>query len=131
MPEDVKTAYAEARNVVSVSPSAAAALLRLAIQRLCVHLGESGEDINDDIASLIKKGLPTQIQRALDIARVTGKNAVRPGELRIEEIPDVAAVLFDLVNLIVETQIAQRARIQELYKALGKDERNGIEEPDR
>ena len=51
---------------------------------LC-HLGEKGENINDEIANLVKKGLPVEVQRAMDLCRVIGTNAVRPGELNIDD----------------------------------------------
>ena len=38
----------------------------------CGHLGESGKNINDDIAALVKKGLNLMIQQSLDVVRVIG-----------------------------------------------------------
>lgn len=118
MPEDIQKDYAEARSIAAISARGAAALLRLSIQKLCKHLGEGGKNINTDIGNLVKKGLPIQIQQSLDIVRVTGNNAVHPGEMQLEEDPQTVSLLFQLVNLIVENQISQPKAVQELYSKL-------------
>jgi hypothetical protein len=82
------------------------------------HLGEGGKNINTDIGNLVKKGLPIQIQQSLDIVRVTGNNAVHPGEMQLEEDSQSVSLLFQLVNLIVENQISQPKAVQELYSKL-------------
>ena len=78
---DIKKDYNEAAEIVEKSPKAAAALLRLAIQKLCQQLGESGENLNDDIGELVKKGLSSKIQKSLDIVRVIGNESVHPDRL--------------------------------------------------
>ena len=130
MPEDVKTDYLEARHICLLSPRGAAALLRLSIQKLCKHLGEPGKDINTDIGALVKKGLPAKIQQALDIVRVTGNNAVHPGEIIIDDNPEVVSALFGLINLIIDNRIAEPKKIESLYNALPERALRGIEERD-
>lgn len=115
MPNDVKEDYLEAKNIVTLSPRGAAALLRLALQKLCVHLGESGKNINNDIKSLVEKGLPATLQQALDSVRVIGNNAVHPGQLDLKDDIDTSYKLFGFLNIICDMLITQPKKIQEFY----------------
>jgi hypothetical protein len=129
MPGDVKSDYDEAAAIYTQSPRGAAALLRLSVQKLMVYLGQSGENINSDIAALVAAGLPSQIQKALDVVRITGNNAVHPGQLNADDVT-VAQQLFPLINLIVEYQISMPARVDALYGALPAGALAGIERRD-
>lgn len=126
LPEEIKRDYEEARSIVSLSPRGAAALLRLAIQRLCKHLGEKGENLNDDISNLVSKGLPPKIQKALDIVRVIGNNAVHPGQIDLKDDAGTVAKLFGLVNLIAEVMITQPKQIDDLYEGLPEGQKASI-----
>lgn len=129
MPNVVLNLYREASAITSSSPRGSAALLRLAVQVLCKELGESGKNINSDIASLVKKGLPEIVQQSLDIVRVTGNNAVHPGQIDVDD-PAVVARLFDLLNIIVEYMIAMPKRVSGIYTSLSSSTRNEIEKRD-
>lgn len=131
MPDSVKYDYEEAREICSSSPRGAAALLRLAIQKLCKELGESGKNINSDIANLVKKGLPVEIKQALDIIRVVGNNAVHPGELSSDDVAEVSTSLFELINTIVEERVSKPKKLQELFSRLPEGARKGIENRDK
>src|SRR4030095_1883409 len=122
--------YFEASSISTKSPRGAAALLRLAIQKLCIHLGQTGKNINDDIANLVKAGLPAQIQKALDIVRVIGNNAVHPGVIDLNDKPDTVHTLFTLINQIVQDRITQPKEIDSLYNTLPEEARKAIEKRD-
>ncbi len=129
MPEDVKQDYEEAARIITHSPRGASALLRLSIQKLCVNLGGKGKNINDDVATLVQQGLPETVQQALDVVRVTGNNAVHPGQIDVDDV-DVAERLFPLVNLIVEYMIDMPKRVASLYNALPEEAKEAIERRD-
>ena len=121
MPEVVLSDYNEARNIFEKSPKSSAALLRAAIQKMCVSLGENGKNMNDDILSLVTKGLPPNVQKALDLVRVVGDNAVQPGEITAaDNSPSIALSLFKLLNIMVDTMITQSKEINELFDSLPK-----------
>ena len=117
MPDDVKKDYEEAASIYTQSPRGAAALLRLAIQKLCVDLGGSGKNINADIKALVGKGLPEQVQQSLDIVRVIGNNAVHPGQIDTDN-PEVAGNLFTLLNIITEYMVSMPNRVKGIYSEL-------------
>jgi len=131
MPQNVNEDYEEARSIFNQSPRGAAALLRLAIQKLVKELGESGKDLNTDIGNLVKKGLSERIQQALDVVRVVGNNAVHPGLINVDDNPDIALNLFKLVNLIVEHMITQPKEVGELFESLPDGAKGQIAERDK
>ena len=115
LPDDIKDDYTEARNIIELSPRGAVALLRLAIQKLCVHLGESGKNINTDIGNLVTNGLPSKMQKALDSVRVVGNNAVHPGVIDLKDDIETARKLFAFVNIIADVMITQPNEIDKFY----------------
>ncbi len=127
--DNIKKIYNEAADIANLSPRAACALLRLAIQMLLTQLGEKGDNINNDIRNLVAKGLDPQIQQALDIVRVTGNHAVHPGEIDFDDTTDVQA-LFDLINVIADTLITQPKQIEAMFNRLPQKDKKSIKKRD-
>lgn len=130
MPAPVKEDFEEAASIVDRSPRGAAALLRLAIQKLMPFLSEKGENINDDIASLVKKGLEVEIQQALDVVRVVGNNAVHPGMIDLKDDKATAIKLFQLLNIVVERRISIPKQIGALFDDLPAGAKTAIQKRD-
>ena len=130
MPDDVKADFTEARHIVQLSPRGAAALLRLALQKLIPHLKARGNDLNAQIGDLVKQGLNVEIQQALDTLRVVGNNAVHPGALDIRDDPKTVIALFETLNLIVEQRITQPKKVAALYGSLPPEASEAIERRD-
>jgi len=131
MPNDVQKDYREASIIFTKSPRGAAALLRLALQKLCKHLGQPGENINSDIRKLAKENkIPPQVVKVADTVRITGNNAVHPGEMSEEDFDQVSSKLFDLLNFIVKKAITEPAEIEALYSTTPEGPRRVAEQND-
>jgi len=124
-PPDVLADYEEAARISVQSPRGAAALLRLAVQKLMPHLNLPGKNLNEDIGALVARGLPPLIQQALDAVRVIGNNAVHPGVIDASDV-GVAERLFPLLNLIVESQISVPRQVAALYSTLPDGQKQQI-----
>jgi len=116
MSKDIQEDYIEATSIVEISPRGASALLRLCIQKICKQLGEKGENLNEDIGNLVKNGLTPRIQKALDIVRVVGNNAVHPTAFHEKDDIKTAKELFRLVNMIAEDRLTRERELDEIYK---------------
>ena len=127
LPDEIRRDYEEASSILDLSPRGAAALIRLAIQKLCKEHGKPGKDLNKDIGALVSDGLHQDIQIVLDVVRVIGNNAVHPGQIDLRDDRATAETLFSLLNLIVERTISQPRRIKEVYRTLPEDSRKAIE----
>jgi len=128
--DEVRLDFEEAGRILNLSPRGAAALLRLAIQKLCKELGEKGKNINDDIAALVKKGLDVRVQQALDVVRVIGNQAVHPGQIDLRDDRSTAEQLFGLVNLIADIMITQPKHISAMFERLPENIKSEIHRRD-
>lgn len=135
MPQNVKDLYNEAREIVNKSPRGAAALLRLALDKLCDEVCEdckkpkySGK-LDSKIGLLVANDLSDKLQKAFDFVRVTGNDAVHElGLIDIKDNPEIANALFALLNLITEKMITENKQIDGLYNLIPESRRDKIEE---
>lgn len=118
LPEEIKIDYEEASLIVQDSPRGACALLRLALQKLMIHLGED-KNLDKAIKSLIdKKIINEDLQKALDAVRVIGNSAVHPNELDIKDNQEIAIALFKIINYIAEKMLTDKKKVNEIYDIL-------------
>ncbi|WP_410764751.1 DUF4145 domain-containing protein [Haloferax sp. DFSO60] len=133
MPDDLRRDYSEAAEVVDSSPRAAAALLRLGIQRLLEdHLDTPGDGIYQDIGHLVEENeIHPRTQKMLDSVRITGNNSVHPGEMDMDDNHEVALALFKLFNYVVDETIGRDKEIEEFYNTLPENHKQGVENRDK
>jgi hypothetical protein len=132
MPDEVREDFNEARQIVDDSPKAAAALLRLAMEKLVQDLtGDDDQDLYNGIGELVEEGrIDERIQKALDSVRVTGNDYVHAGEIYRPDDRETALRLFELVNVIVELTITREKMIEEAYGEIPENKIDGIEQRD-
>lgn len=130
MPDEVRKLYRESAQVLSISPRAAAALLRLGLQILFGAVGGDGKNINDDIKKIVALGVEPETQRALDILRVFGNSGAHPGEIKLDEDPGLVQKMYGLMNYVTDRLITQKNQINELFEGLPEGIKDQIESRD-
>ena len=92
-------------------------------------LGEAGRHQRRH-QGLGSEGASGSGQQALDYCRVVGNNAVHPGEIDLDDTPEVAHQIFGMINFIVEDRISRPKEIEKLYSELPQAAREAIERRD-
>lgn len=127
MPYQILKVYQEAQSVAELSPRSAAGLLRLALQMLVDELLPGPGALDNKIGKLVAQGLDPRIQRAMDVLRVIGNNAVHPGQINLDEDASIVRSLFGLLNLVIEQMISRPKHIDSLFEILPEGALQGIE----
>ena len=131
MPTDVRLDYIEASTILAKSPRGAAALLRLAVQKLVNAILEQDCKIDEGIQELVNRGMPKPLQQALDYLRVIGNEAVHPGQIDLRDDRATAEKLFSILNMIVAQMVSFKAQIGALYGGLPPTKLAGIEDREK
>ena len=132
MPDDISDIFSEARQVVDDSPRAAAALLRLTLQKLLEdHLDTPGDGIYNDIGHLVdEQEIQPRVQKMLDGVRITGNNSVHPGRMDMDDNRETALALFKLLNYTVDETIGRDKEVEEFWEMLPEEDKEGVENRD-
>lgn len=119
MPDDVRAAYMEAQAVISRSPRCSCAMLRLALERLCIHRNGTGNSLRAKVLSL---KLSPEVEKLCDACRLVGNDAVHEGVLFVDDTDtyEVARTLSMFINWITERTIKSEALADELLAMAGK-----------
>lgn len=134
MPDAVKELYEEARQVQLFSPRASAALLRVALEKLTEHLGQTVGDLNIRIKNLKAQGLNERIIKSLDTVRINAnEGGSHAGQIDLtgKDNREVVNKLFFLMNIIVEKTISEPQLIDEQFNQLPDDKKDGIKQRDK
>lgn len=75
--------YGEAMKIVEASPASACALLRMLLQMLIQERGLRGRDLHKDINTLVDRGAPVGLLRALDAIELAGSESRQPNQINL------------------------------------------------
>jgi hypothetical protein len=118
----------EASPTLDASPRGAAALLRLAMEKLCKELSDSEESPRPEIAPLFQDEVDARVQKVLDAMRIIESNAIPPDHVGVGDTRATAETLSGLVNLICEKMIIEPRHLQALYAKVRDDAQSALEQ---
>lgn len=124
MPEDAKEFFTEAQSIISLSPRAACALLRVCLELLVDHAGKNLPGFYKKMP-LIEKinllGVRPDVLDMLHACRAICNEFCHPGEINLknEDTPEIAKDLSVLLNYLVDIWITPANladRLKEIIK---------------
>ena len=118
LPEDIKQLYKEAADILNKSPRAAAAILRLALEKFCQAHGDKKLRLSENIELLRRNNkIGEDVYKAMESIRAVGNDAVHAGAIDFndENSLDVAKKLFKITNIIANRLITDKKEINEFY----------------
>jgi hypothetical protein len=130
MPEDIQSLYNEARSIVNLSAKSAAALLRLGLEKLLIHLGAKKGSIDVMIQDLVDRDIISasgSVRKALDSLRMLGNAGVHPTGIDLDEDPQAAFALFKVLNFVVEKLITEEKEIEAIYAFVPEGKRENLD----
>ncbi len=133
MPEGAQEIYEEARQVEPFSSRAAAALLRVCLEKITEELGETEGNLNTRIKNLKKQGLDDRVINSLDAVRIiANEKGAHSGQIDLEgaDTKDIVFKLFKLVNYIVSRMISDPNEADNIFASIPENKKEGIKNRD-
>lgn len=122
MPEEVLTPYNEAQKILHYSPWGACVLLRIALERLCCHLGQTQGTLYSRIEQLNLTASEKKIWTAIrEVGNASAhENAEFLNSYQSNTDPNIAIVLSRFLNQLVESHISAVCEAEEIQNLLKK-----------
>ena len=106
--EEASEDFEEAAAILNKSPRGAAALIRICIQNMMPLMKETGKNLDENISSLVRKGLEVEIQQAMDVLQVVRKNPSQTTEFDLKEENETAKKFFNSLERILERRMLKK-----------------------
>jgi hypothetical protein len=103
--EEVSEDFEEAAAILNKYPRAAAALIRICIQNMMPLLKQTGKNLDENISSLLRKGLEVQIQQAMDVLQVIRRNPGQENHVDLRDETAIATRMFESLKEILERRM--------------------------
>jgi len=123
MPEEVKDLYLEASSIAEKSPAAAAALLRIALEKLCEYQGAKSESLRENIEEIYKdENIHEELMNAMDAVNISDTSS--PDTINLDDNEEVVTNLARLLNDITEKTSKPQIRKKFLESFLNEQQEN-------
>jgi hypothetical protein len=106
--EEVSEDFEEAAAILNKFPRGAAALTRVCIQNMMPLLEQTGKNLDENISSLVRKGLEVEIQQAMDVLQVVRKSPLQTTDFDLKEENETAKQFFNSLERILERRMLKK-----------------------
>src|SRR6202035_1526522 len=93
--EEASEDFEEAAAILNKFPRGAAALTRVCIQNMMPLLEQTGKNLDENISSLVRKGLEVEIQQAMDVLQVIRRNPGQESHVDLRDETAIATRMFE------------------------------------
>ena len=103
--DSVESIKPAASHILNKFPRGAAALTRVCIQNMMPLLKENAKNLDENISSLVRKGLEVEIQQAMDVLQVVRRNPSQTTEVDLKEENEAAKIFLTSLTQILKRRM--------------------------